>query len=357
MDLLHGLTVLDFTRYYPGPFATLRLQDWGARVIKIESIEGDPGRELLSYEGAEGSVFRSVNRGKESLFIDLKNPEEKMLVDELITECDILIEGFRPGVAKRLGLGFEDAQQMNSDIVYCSLSGYGQNGLLMNHSGHDLNYVAISGLLDQFVDSKGKPIKPNIALADLIGGMAASEAMLAGLAYRNQTGMACYLDVSIVEATLSFLGLHSVHASLNGGSREVIDNSISYNIYETADKRYVTIAAMEDKFWDNFCTAVQRPDLLYRKNSPACDDNEYYLEMKKIFKSEDFEYWMKFFEEADCCFAPVLAVSEATSLEHFINRGVVREKWNNTYISNHYAANKDFLNHDSPFPEKGIIAN
>ena len=353
MNLLKDIKILDLTRYFPGPYATLRLADWGAEVIKLEAPEGEPGRFLNTYEGAEGSVFRSVNRGKQGLFANLKDADDKQRVIDVISNCDALIEGFRPGVMARLGLDYESVRQINPRIVYCSLTGYGQTGPYANLSGHDLNYMALSGCLDQLCDESGRPIKPMIAVADLVGGIAASEAVLAGLVHRATAGEGCYLDVSLTEAVFGMMGLHATHASLGGGLHGQMDPSIAYAIYRTSDGRYVTIAAMEDKFWRNFCEAVGRPDLIEGKNTLPEEDNRYFREVRSVIASKDFAYWNDFFKRVDCCFAPVLTVEESLQVESFRTRGLVGEKWDATYVATHYLNGASFLEGDETFPKLG----
>lgn len=351
MSLLKGVKVIDFTRYFPGPYATLRLADWGAEVIKLESHDGEPGRFLNTYEGAEGSVFRSVNRGKQGAFADLKDAREKERVVRIIEESDVLIEGFRPGVMARLGLDYESVKQVNSGIVYCSLTGYGQTGPFANLSGHDLNYMALSGCLDQLCDETGRPVKPMIALADLVGGVAASEAVLAGLVHRGMTGEGCYLDVSLTEAVLGMMGLHATHASLGGGLHGQMDPSIAYALYQTSDGRFVTLAAMEDKFWRNFCNAIGKPHLFEGKNTLPEESNPYYREVREAIASKDFAYWQEFFERVDCCFAPVLTIEESVDVASFRERGLVGEKWGATYLATHYGCDEAFLKGGEPYPK------
>lgn len=353
MQLLEGLKVVDFTRYFPGPYATLRLSDWGAEVVKVESCEGEPGRFLNTHEGREGSVFRSVNRGKKGVLANLKDDADRSRVLEIVEGADVLVEGFRPGVMARLGLDYEAVKRVNPSIVYCSLTGYGQTGPYVELSGHDLNYMALSGCLDQLLDAEGRPVKPLIAFADLVGDIAASEAMLAGLVRRGLTGEGCYLDVSLTEAAFSLMGLHATHASLGGGVHGQMDPSIAYGVYETSDGRYVTIAAMEDKFWRNFCEAVGRPDLVDGKNTLPSEDNRYYRELRDIFASKDFAWWRGFFEQADCCFAPVLTAEEALDVGSFQERGLVGEKWGARYVATHYLDGEPFLEGDEPFPSLG----
>lgn len=350
MQLLKGIKIIDFTRYFPGPYAALRLLDWGAQVVKIESPEGDPARALYPYHGAEGPVFRSVNRGKSAICANLKDDEGKRRVWEEIKDADIILEGFRPGVMARLGFSYEDAKAVNPGIVYCSLSGYGQTGPLSTISGHDINYMALSGCLDQLIDSAGRPIKPWIAIADLVGGLAASEAMLAGLAHRALTGEGCYCDISLAESALSLLGLQMTNYSLTGETRGCMDTSISYGVYETKDGRFVTIGAMEDKFWTAFCNAAGCPDLIPEKDSPADIENPAFRRMCEVIKAKDFAYWLNFFKENDCCFAPVLSMAEVSEFEGFWQRGIFQEKWGATYVGTHYLNGDPFLCSQEPYP-------
>ena len=350
MNLLTGLKILDFTRYFPGPYATLRLSDWGAEVLKVESLEGEPGRRLNVFNDEEGSVFRSDNRGKRAVHVDLKDPEMLEEVFALVARADVVIEGFRPGVMDRLGLGYEAVRAIKSDIVYCSLSGYGATGPNAGLSGHDINYMALSGCLDQLLDDKGKPVKPQIAFADLVGGICASEAVLAGLVKRGATGQGCYLDISLTESILGMMGLHAVHSSLGYGTHGEMDESISYAVYETADGRYVSLGAMENKFWANFCEAVGRPDLLPAKNEPAKLGNRAYQEMCCIFSTYDFAYWRHFFTQVDCCFAPVLNIEEVLDEPGFKTRGMIGERWGAKYIATHYDIGESFLQEADPFP-------
>lgn len=351
--MLDGVTVLDFTRYLPGPFATLRLQDWGATVIKVEDPSGDPGRYLNRSGGAEGSLFRTVNRGKRGVVANLKDPDDRKMVQELAMTADVVLEGFRPGGADRLGVGYETLTALNPALVYVSLSGYGQDGPNASLSGHDLNYQAMSGLLDQLLDANGEPIKPKIAIADLIGGLVASEAMLAGLVKRGRTGTGCYMDVSVTEAVLSILGLHVTHRSIGGGLHGTEGNSISYNIYRTKDARYVTLGALEPKFWAAWCDGVGAPELVESKNSAPEPGNPAFVRVTEIFASRTLAEWVEFSESVDCCLAPVLNIDEVIENAGFRDRGIIADRWGGTYVATHFVNRDEFLTGEDPFPQLG----
>ncbi|SCM81914.1 L-carnitine dehydratase/bile acid-inducible protein F [uncultured Sporomusa sp.] len=351
--MLSGIKIIDFTRYFPGPFATLRLADWGAEVIKIEDPAGDPARIMDTIDGNEGCIFRCNSRGKKSKVFDLKNVQERTKVWELIRGADVVIESFRPGVPKRLGIDYETLKQINPSLVYCSLSGYGQNTSISPLAGHDLNYMAYSGVLDQLTDAADRPIKPNIALADLVGGIAASEAILAGLVQKARTGEGCYLDVSLTESVMALMGLHAAHHSATSEEHGINDHGIAYHIYETKDGRYVTIGAIEEKFWQNFCQAVNREDLLPGHRTKPEPNNPYYLEMATLFKNRTFGEWAEFAVKVDCCLAPVLKTSELASQKFVQERGFIEHKWGMNYVATHYMPGRSFLSGTSPYPKLG----
>jgi len=345
MLLLEGIKVVDFTRYFPGPFATLRLEEWGAEVIKVEDPNGDPSRVM-------GTLYRAMNRGKQSVCADLKDAAQREIVLDLMKSADIVVEGFRPGVADRLGIGYEAARAMNPEVVYCSISGYGQKTSLARLSGHDLNYMALAGMLAQFSDASGRPIKPKIALADAVSGIVASEAILAGLVRKSRTGEGAYLDISITEAVSLLLGLHVAELSESGvemGDQGVI----SYNIYESKDGRFVTLGAMEEKFWVNFCTAVARPDLIPAKDTPDVAENSYFGEMVDLMKSRTFSEWTDFFLTVDCCFAPVFNVGELAGLPWVKERGLIEHKWGLDHMATHYPNGDGFLDYAIAYAELG----
>jgi crotonobetainyl-CoA:carnitine CoA-transferase CaiB-like acyl-CoA transferase len=353
VGLLSGVKVIDFTRYFPGPFATLRLADRGAEVIKIEELTGDPARFMDTINGEEGCIFRSQSRGKKSMAFDLKDVKQRQQVLALIREADVVIESFRPGVPKRLGIDYDSLTKINPSLVYCSLSGYGQNTSISHLAGHDLNYMALSGVLAQLKNDEGIPIKPQIALADLIGGIVASEAILAGLVQKERTGKSAYLDVAITDALISLMGLHVCHESVTHEENGINDHGIAYNIYETKEKRFVTLGAIEEKFWVNFCKGINREELIPGKKTSAVLDNPYYLEMVKVFKSRTFSEWVDFSLQVDCCMAPVLETSELQNNFYVKERGFIEHKWGLNYVATQYMSGKSFLTSDTPYPKLG----
>lgn len=307
--MLEGIRVVDFTRYLPGPYATLRLADMGAEVIKVESPgTGDPARVM-----GDGFVYRANNHKKKSVTINLKSTKGQALAVQLACQADVVVEGFRPGVADALGIGYEELQKVRPEIIYCSISGYGQTGPLSKLGGHDLNYMALSGVLSQLTDQEGSPSQPGIQLADMLGGIVASEAILAALINKPRTGKGKFLDISLTGALTGLMNLHQlIHKEIGdeNGLPELRGTLISYRLYETQDGRYISLCALERKFWENFCLAVGQEKWIDDHLSQAAEENQTFREVKALFKSRTFAQWSRFSCETDCCLAPVLGTGE-----------------------------------------------
>ena len=313
--MLNGIKIIDFTNYIPGPFATLRLSELGAEIIKIEAPEGDPARNT-----GKGYVFAAHNRGKKSITINLKHEEGKRIALDLIADADAVIESFRPGVMKKLGLGYEAVSGINPGIVYCSLTGYGTSGGMSQLGSHDLNYMSLSGALSQMKDDSGRPIHPTNTFADYFGGLAASERILAGLVSRGATGRGSYHCISIVESMASLMANHVLIEKETGypNGVSVLNNTIiSYSLYETKDGRHVSLAALEPKFWQNFCEALGRDDWLQAHYSKPDMSNPVYREVADLFKSKTLSEWSEFGIQVDCCLAPVLEAGELAEFPYF----------------------------------------
>lgn len=312
--MLNGITIIDFTNYLPGPFATLRLAEFGASVIKVEAPEGDPARSMAIKQNGEGIVFTANNREKRSIVLNLKEKDGREAALKLISQADAIIESFRPGVMQKLGLDYESVRDLNSGIVYCSLTGYGDRSSMSRLGSHDLNYMALSGALSQLKDSgHGKPVHPTITFADYLGGMAASERILAALLSKERTGKGSYHCISIAKTMNSIMGVHMLAEKETGygqGLTELNGDVVSYAIYETQDGRYMSLAALEPKFWENFCVALQKPDWLDAHLSKTHHLNPVYVEMKSEFRSRTLKEWTEFSLAIDCCLTPVLEIGE-----------------------------------------------
>jgi alpha-methylacyl-CoA racemase len=323
---LAGVMVLDFSTLLPGPLATLILAEAGARVVKVER----PGRgdEMRSYTpkfGEDSVNFALLNRGKESLEIDLKSPEDRARLLPIVEQADVLVEQFRPGVMERLGLGYADVSRVNPGIIYCSISGYGQNGPKAGVAAHDLNYVAEAGLLSLVSGADGAPVLPPALLADIGGGTyPAVMNILLGLLRRERTGEGAYLDVSMSDNVFTFLywALGSGIAAgkwPEPGGELVTGGSPRYNLYRTADGEYVAAAPLEERFWQNFCDMLELDDGL---RDDAEDPEKTIVAVAERIAQHPATYWRERFDGRDVCCSIVSSVQEALQDEHFRARGL-----------------------------------
>jgi alpha-methylacyl-CoA racemase len=326
---LTGLRVLDLTRLLPGPVATLRLAELGADVLKIEPPgEGDYARTMLHSAadraaGAPSAFYRIVNRGKRQLTLDLKTPEGRARLIDLARDADILVESFRPSVMARLGVGEEVLRAANPKLVYCAITGFGAEGPFAQKAGHDLNYIAYAGVLDQLAARDGIPIAPNFQLADLLGGaLTAVTEMLAAAWQVARGGAGRRIDISMTHA----MHAHNVMAhialanedpgSTRAGSGLLNGGVPCYDVYRTRDERFIAVGALELKFWQALCEALGRPDWAGRHWSlgqaiGGADAAELSAELAARFRERTRDEWIALLEPLDCCVAPVLTPAEA----------------------------------------------
>lgn len=315
-EALKGVRLLDVTYYVPGPYAGMRLAELGAEVIKVEPPEGDPARFM-----GGGYVHEANNRGKKIVHIDLKSDEGRMEMLELVKTADALIETFRPGVMKKLGLDYDSLKVIKPDLVYCSLSGYGQTGEMARLGSHDLNYMALSGALDQLKDRTGKPIHPTNTWADFTGGLMASEQLIGALLQKFRTGQGQYLDIALAEVMAAFLGNHDQYQAVGiseNGIPEIGGTRISYAIYETKDGRYMTLGALEMKFWQVFCAFAEQPQWLDWREKPQ--GSQEHKQVAEFFKSKTWQEWYQISLHVDACLAPVLTAHERHAHPFFIDQ-------------------------------------
>ena len=316
--MLHDLKILDFTTLLPGPYATLMLADMGAQVIKISS----PKRKdlVLEYEPFIEGTDLSANeawlgRGKRNIYMDLKHPQAKEIVKKLIMDYDIVIEQFRPGVMKRLGLGYEDLRAVNPGIIYCSLTGYGQTGPMADRAGHDCNYMARSGNLSMAGYVKSGPAPTNMQIADICcGSMNSVIGILAAVHHRALTGEGEYIDVSMLDGLIPLTGMDGVRFLTTGhetGREEGrLGGGSVYGYYETKDGRYLSVGSLEPKFWETFCGAIGCPELTEGGPMPA-DVRKVREKVSGIILSKTLAEWTEIFKDKDCCVEPVSSLREA----------------------------------------------
>jgi crotonobetainyl-CoA:carnitine CoA-transferase CaiB-like acyl-CoA transferase len=325
---LEGIKVIDLSRMLPGPYCSMILADHGARVIAIED----------KRFAADELLIAPVNRNKEHMTLNLKTGEGKEIFSRLTRDADVVMEGFRPGVAKRLGIDYGAMRKINPKIIYCSITGYGQNGPYQDMAGHDVNYLSFSGVLDLIGVKDGLPCIPGIQIADLVGGgMNAAIGILLALTARARTGEGQYIDISMTDGMVGLLPmpLHLMQKSGHAPSRS--DNMLShryacYNVYETADGRYISIGAVENRFWMNLCELLGVPE--YGPLQYDEDRREELLDfLRNTFKKKTMDEWVEALRDRDVCWGKVQNITEALHDRLFTERGMVAEIQDSNGIS------------------------
>lgn len=331
---LDGVRVLDLTRLLPGGFCTVLLADLGADVLKVEDTGmGDYVRWAPPFhEGVEDSaksaLFLALNRGKRSIRIDLKQDAGREVLLRLVEEHDVVIEGFRPGVMDRLGVGYETMRERNPRIVYCAITGYGQTGPYTARSGHDLNYLGLIGMLDMSGQAGGPPVQAASQIADIGGGgLMAAYAILAALREAERSGEGQLVDVSMADGALAWLSMAAASYLADGrvpgrGAESLTGGFVCYRPYACADG-HVTIGALEPKFWAAFCGGIGREDLLDKAFEPP--GSEAHREVEAVFAQRTRAEWKAFADDHDCCLEPVLDLGEALDSELVREREMVTE--------------------------------
>jgi alpha-methylacyl-CoA racemase len=321
--------VLDLSRLLPGPFASLVLADMGAQVDKVEDPGGgDYLRHMPPQIAGAAAAFQALNRGKRSLVLDLKKPEGRDALLELMGSYDVLLEQFRPGVLDRLGLGHAMLRERFPKLVICALTGYGQTGPLAHRAGHDLNYLARAGLLGFQGPEDRAPTIPGFQLADVSGGMWCVIAILGALRERERTGQGSVLDIAMSEGVIGFAT--AAYGGIFGGmppkrGAETLSGGIApYNTYLAKDGAPMTLAALEPKFWSSFCAgtglSVQMSDFI-----PGPHQVELKKQLSDIFATKTRAEWEAFAKENDCCLEPVLAPEDLRTDPHLAARGMFFE--------------------------------
>ena len=327
---LEGIKVIDFSTLLPGPLASLFLSETGAEVIKIEKPGvGDEIRLSNPQWGEQSVSFSLLNRGKKSLSLDLKDPKNLKILIPILKEADIIIEQFRPGVMKRLGLDYESIKKINQDIIYVSITGYGQYGPKSMVAGHDLNYIGNAGLLSISMGRDNDTVVPPALVADIAGGSyPAVINILLALRKRDLNKEGSYIDLSMTENLFPFmfwgLGSGFAHNKWPGNSDGVLSGgSPRYNIYKTSDGSYVAAAPLEDRFWNKFCEAIELPKKFIKMQN---DQKKVIQEIRKIIGQKEKNYWLDVFNKADCCCSIVKSIEEAINDNHFKVRKIFENK-------------------------------
>ena len=317
---LQGIRVLDLSQYIPGPFATRQLAQWGADVIKIEPPQGDPMRFFMSPEQTTLSpVYEYLNQAKRIIRLDLKQDAGCQVLLNLLTEADVLLESFRPGVMTRLGFSLSVLEDINPRLVHCALSGFGQTGVYWDRAGHDLTYCAVGGQLSQPKTATAEP--PDMVfppIADHAGAMQATQTILAALVARGRTGKGAFLDISLTESALAWQYLKlidkqgSIYQWLSG-------QAACYNLYSTQDQRWLAVAPLEAKFWQVFCEAVGHTEWITRQFEPL-PQTDLIQTIQQVLASKPLLHWNAIFASVDCCVEPVPELDEVLTHVQYQHR-------------------------------------
>ena len=324
--LLQGLRVLDLSRLLPGPFCSSYLAQLGAEVIKIEEPGTGDYARLLSPE-----LFALVNRGKKSVTLDLKKPEDVMQFIALARTADVVLESFRPGVLDRLGCGYPALKAVNPRLVFCALTGYGQDGPWRDKAGHDLNYCGYAGVLDQTGAADGAPTMSGFQTADLAGGaLTALSGILAAVLGARASGEGCFVDAAMLDGTLALQvttqgAIRALGKAPPRGQDMLTGGLPNYALYETADGRHMACGALESKFFQAFCRAIERPDLLKLPLAPGAKGEPLRAALTTLFKSRTQGEWTAALADADCCVTPVLSAEEALHTPQVQARALIDE--------------------------------
>lgn len=316
MEALEGIKVLDLSRLLPGPYCTMLLADFGAEVIKVEEPKrGDYSRSFPPFRNGYGYWHLQLNHNKKSVTIDLKTEQGKQEFLRLAADADVVVESYRPGVLKKLGIDYETVSKINPKIIYCSLTGYGKNGPLINQADHDIGYVSLAGIISMSGEKGGKPAIPGVLMADMNAALNAGMAIMIALHYAEKTGQGQEIDVSLYNTALTLMpGAASLYFGkqfvAERGNNWLTGANANYNIYECKDGRYVSVGCLETKFWNNLCLALNRKDLLNK-----CEDMTEHeclkVELAKEFKKRTMKEWEEYLFNKDTCVTPILDYEEA----------------------------------------------
>lgn len=328
---LAGLKILDFSTLLPGPYASMIMAEMGAEVLRVESpTRPDLVKGLTPQIEGVSAAYRQLNDKKDVCYLDLKQPEAAEEVKAMVKDYDIVLEQFRPGVMDRLGVGYEALRECKADLIYCSITGYGQSGPYRDRAGHDINYLALSGLADYSRRKGVAPVPQGMQVADLAGGShQAVMAILAAVIQRQTQGIGQYIDISMTDAAFSLNGMAGAAALAGGEQPEAetgwLNGGTFYDYYETADGRYMAVGSLEPQFQQRLLEVLNLTHL-------AADCADFSQEaqsrakasIREVFLGETFSYWCTAFAQTDACVEPVLTFEEACRHQHLVERQVIK---------------------------------
>lgn len=336
---LDGVRVIELNRVAPGSYCTMMLGDMGAEVIRIETPSQSAGAKHNEAKDDDIWVLSDYNnRNKKSLALNLKDPRAQEILQALAAESDVLVEGFRPGVTKRLGADYETLSKINPRLVYCSLSGFGQSGPYRDKAAHDMNYLAIAGVLNQIGQADAAPPIPLNIIGDYAGAtMHGVIGVLLALLARDKTGQGQHVDVSYFDASFALLGaVPGIRNFFVGGPEPSRGNNVFsadyayYTIYQTADDKWLSVGCMEPWLWENFCEAIQRPDLKVHRmqtddfqSAANASQRAARDEVAAVMRTRTRDEWVEHFKTADVCVGEVNSLAEAVDDEHLRARNMI----------------------------------
>ncbi|WP_370228699.1 CaiB/BaiF CoA transferase family protein [Marinobacter nauticus] len=330
---LANLRILDFSTLLPGPYATMMLADMGAEVLRIEAPDRvDLAKVMPPFDGKFSTTFSYLSRGKQTLQLNLKQPESVERVKQLVQDYDIVVEQFRPGVMDRLGIGYEVLKAINPKLIYCAITGYGQTGPYKDRAGHDINYLAISGVASHCGRADSGPPPMGIQIADVAGGSHhAVMGILAAVIKRQETGEGAFIDISMTDAAFALNAMAGA-AALAGGQPQkpesgMLNGGTFYDYYQTRDGRWLSVGSLEPQFSSRLCDTLELGEL---KSYALSQKPEHQQELKAAIKQKIAERslaeWREVFAEVDACVEPVLTIEEAAEHPQLKARGMVVER-------------------------------
>jgi len=332
VSALSGVRVLDLTRLLPGDYCTMILGDMGAEVIKVEEPGlGDYIRWVPPLINGQSVSHLMLNRNKKSMKLNLKSGRGKEVFHKLVEKSDVVIESFRPGVVKRLGIDYESVSKTNQHIVYCSMSGYGQDGPYRDMPGHDVNYIGYGGILGITGPSSGAPVIPGIQIADLTTGLMAVTGILAALLARDRIGRGQYIDMSFLDVVTSLIVLPAAFyigekKSPKRGKWLLNGGFPCYNIYETKDGKYITIGCLEEQFWTNLCSALDVTGFVkHQYTNDEAKLREMFQTFREIFKTRTLDEWLKLLLKEDVPCGPAYDLDEVFKDPQILHRKMIIE--------------------------------
>jgi crotonobetainyl-CoA:carnitine CoA-transferase CaiB-like acyl-CoA transferase len=330
MGKLSGIKVVDLSLFLPGPMLTMMMADQGAEVIKVEPLAGDPARDQAPFEADQSVWFRGLNRGKDCRRLDLKTDTGRDALWALIDAADVFVEGFRPGVMKRLGFDYDAIAARNPRIVYCSISAFGQTGALAHLPAHDMAVQAMAGFLSVNDGPDGNPVVPGVPSADLAASLTGLSAVLMALIGREKSGRGDYIDCAMFDSLLPWC-THVAGGAIAGGeaprsgTQRSLGGAAFYQVYATSDARHIVLGGREEKFVVNLLTALDRPDLIPLGSAPAGEQGELIDFLRATFATRTRDDWVTWFADKDIAFSPVLDFREVLDQPHIAERGLLIE--------------------------------